>query len=394
MGSVPVGTTVSFDCFVAGQDVSGPYGTEDLWDALDSGGYIPDALVFTGSNSAVVPACPSAQFGTGSYPIAWTGGSGAQPRSGPSTGAAADAGVIADGTLVGVACETTGDTVTDSATFTSNLWDELSNGGYIPNVDLDTQVNGSTPGVPSCSSPAPAQPTTAPPTSGGGSGGATAGGGSSGSAAGASGGNAGSPSTTLPAHASDPCIPALGGGSETTHSYFLGTQTDFSRTESLYQLCEGFPFSGTHGYSTTMKCVALEAIIILDGSPPLNKQMDALCEATDVIDAVQSGQYLGVPGGWACDQFSDIFATGLGILAAGATSESGAAVEVGVNVYRAINASLHLVCGAIFDGGAQTWGYNNEVSHEQQIAKQVYADGMCLRERTVFGDVFWSAASC
>lgn len=44
-GSVRVGTTISFHCFVAGQRVSGPYGTEDLWDALDSGGYVPDALI-------------------------------------------------------------------------------------------------------------------------------------------------------------------------------------------------------------------------------------------------------------------------------------------------------------------------------------------------------------
>ena len=50
-----------------------PVGTEDLWDALDSGGYAPDALIYTGSNSAVVPACPSAQFSTGTYPVAWTG---------------------------------------------------------------------------------------------------------------------------------------------------------------------------------------------------------------------------------------------------------------------------------------------------------------------------------
>jgi uncharacterized protein YraI len=50
VGSVPVGTTISFHCFVAGQRVSGPYGTEDLWDALDSGGFAPDALIYTGSN--------------------------------------------------------------------------------------------------------------------------------------------------------------------------------------------------------------------------------------------------------------------------------------------------------------------------------------------------------
>jgi hypothetical protein len=199
----------------------------------------------------------------------------------------------------------------------------------------------------------------------------------------------------LPAHASDPCIPAWGSGSETTHSYFMGTETDFSRTASLYQLCEGFPFSAGEGYSTTMKCVAMAALIALDGNPDVNDQMDNLCEASDVLDALQTNDWLGVAGGYGCETFSEIFSTGLGILAAGALSESGpVAVTVGVAAYRAINSTLHFVCGAIFDGGAQTWGYNNEVSHEQQIAAQVANDGMCLREREVFGDVFWSAAAC
>lgn len=389
-GSIPVGTTVSFSCFVTGQDVSGPYGTEDLWDALDSGGYVPDALIYTGSNSAVVPACASAQFGTGTYPIAWTGG-GAQPMSGPSTGSGADGGVVADGTLVSLACETTGDTVTDSAGFTSNLWDQLSSGGYVPNVDLDTQVNGATPGVPACSAPAAAPapapvstPSSAPAPTGG-----------TGTSSGPGGSGGGSTAPALAAHASDPCIHAWGSGAETTHSYFMGSQTDFSRTASLYQLCEGFPFSNGQGYSTTMKCVAMAALIALGGDPEANEQMDDLCEASDVVDALQTNNWLGVAGGWGCEQFSEVFSTGLGILAAGALSKSGpVAVTVGVYTYRAINATLHFVCGAIFDGGAQTWGYNNEVSHEQQIAAQVSNDGMCLREREVFGDVFWSAAAC
>lgn len=178
-GSIPVGTEVSFSCFVAGQDVSGPYGTEDLWDALDSGGYVSDALIYTGSNSAVAPACPSAQFGTGTYPIAWT--ASAQPMSSPSTGSGADGGVIAAGTLVSLACETTGDTVTDSAGFANSLWDQLSSGGYVPNVYLDTQVNGATPGVSTCSAPAPAAPSGSGQSGGAGSSSGTSSSGSSGS---------------------------------------------------------------------------------------------------------------------------------------------------------------------------------------------------------------------
>ena len=405
LASIAVGTTVSFSCFVAGQDVTGPYGTEDLWDALDSGGYVPDALIFTGSNSAVVPACPSAQFGTGTYPVAWTGGGGVQPMSAPSAGSSADGGVIGDGTLVAVACETTGDTVTDSAGFTSNIWEQLSSGAYIPNVDIDTQVNGATPGVSTCAAP--------PPSSGGGggggsgagggsggggtsggSGGGTSGGGSAPSGGGSSGGGGGS-TPSMPAHAADPCAPALGIGSQVTTSYFLGTQTSFSRSASLYQLCEGFPFSAGHGYSTAMKCAVVAAIISLGGDPEANEEMDGLCEDTDIADAYQSNDWLGVPGGWACDQFAEIFSTGMGIIAAGATAETGAGVEIGVGVYRLLNASLKVVCGATYDGGFWTWGYNNEVSHEAQIAAEVVTNkNMCLRYHTVFGDVFWEAHAC
>ena len=387
-GFVPVGTTVSFHCFVAGQRVSGPYGTEDLWDALDSGGYVPDALIYTGSNSAVVPACPSAQFGTGTYPVAWTGGGGMQPRSGPSTGAGADGGIIADGTLVTVVCETSGDTLTDSAGFTSSRWDQLSSGAYVPNVYLDTQVNGATPGVSGCSTSAASS---APPAS---SGGGNSGSGGSGGG-GSPGGTSSSAATSLRAHASDPCVPAWGLGAQSTHSIFLGTQTDFSRTASLYQVCEGFPFSEGVAYSTPMKCAALAALVSLGGDHEANEQMEALCNATDVVEAYESGNWLGAAAGKACELFSDVFSEGLGILAAGALAETGpVAAALGVAAYRALDATLRVVCGAIFKGGARTFGYNLETHHEVQVAADISNKGKCLQSRTVLGAVFWSAVSC
>jgi hypothetical protein len=395
-GSVPVGTTVSFHCFVAGQRVSGPYGAEDLWDALDSGGYIPDALIYTGSNSAVVPACPSAQFGTGTYPVAWTGGGGAQPESGTSTGSGADGGVIADGTLVTVVCETTGSTLTDSAGFSGSLWDQLGSGAYIPNVYLDTQVNGPTPGLPRCSTPAPVTSSAPPPppAGGGGSSGAGEPGGSGGSS-GSPGGTSDSGGSSLPAHASDPCVPAYGLGAQSTHSIFLGKETDFSRTASLYQICEGFPFSEGVPYSTAMKCAALAAIVSLAGNPEANEKLENLCDASDVVDAYNSGDWLGAAAGKGCELFSDVFSEGMSILAAGAAAETGpAAVTLGVAVYRALNATLHVVCGAVFDGGAKTFGYNLETHHEVQVASDIANKAKCLQSRTVLGAEFWSAVSC
>jgi hypothetical protein len=147
--TIAAGSTVSFHCYVAGEPSTGPYGTEDLWDALDGGGYVPDALIYTHSNTAIVPACPSSQFGVGVYPVAWTGGGGFNPRD-ASTLNSASSGVLPDGLLVSITCETFGDTLTDSVGYTSNRWDRLSNGAYVPNVYLDTQVNGATPGMASC----------------------------------------------------------------------------------------------------------------------------------------------------------------------------------------------------------------------------------------------------
>lgn len=57
IGALARGTVVSFSCYTNGTAVTGPYGTETAWDRLDSGGYVSDAWIYTGSNNAVVPQC-------------------------------------------------------------------------------------------------------------------------------------------------------------------------------------------------------------------------------------------------------------------------------------------------------------------------------------------------
>jgi hypothetical protein len=57
---------IFISCYVTGQTVSGPYGSENVWDevsgapynVVQTGGFVPDAIVYTGSNSPVVPRCP------------------------------------------------------------------------------------------------------------------------------------------------------------------------------------------------------------------------------------------------------------------------------------------------------------------------------------------------
>lgn len=44
-------------CYVKGQSVTGPYGTETIWDLSSDRYYCTDAWLWTDSNGAVVPHC-------------------------------------------------------------------------------------------------------------------------------------------------------------------------------------------------------------------------------------------------------------------------------------------------------------------------------------------------
>ncbi len=53
----PAGSPIYIVCYVNGQSISGPYGTETVWDLGDDGYYYSDAWLWTDSNTPVVPAC-------------------------------------------------------------------------------------------------------------------------------------------------------------------------------------------------------------------------------------------------------------------------------------------------------------------------------------------------
>jgi len=52
-------------CYSTGSSVTGKYGTTSLWNQLTDGAWISDAMVNTGSNSAIVPACGGSNSGGG-----------------------------------------------------------------------------------------------------------------------------------------------------------------------------------------------------------------------------------------------------------------------------------------------------------------------------------------
>ena len=142
IGSLPAGTAVSFSCFATGNGVTGPYGTETAWDRLDSGGFVPDALIYTGSNNPTAPSCATLA-GSGEVMT-----NGALPvMSAPSTGAET-LSQLAAGTVVSFVCYTAGSAVTGPYG-TETAWDRLGSGGFVPDADIFTGSNSPT--VPQCS---------------------------------------------------------------------------------------------------------------------------------------------------------------------------------------------------------------------------------------------------
>ena len=51
------GATIQIACYVDGQSITGPYGTETMWDLSTDGYYYSDAWLWTGTNGAVVSHC-------------------------------------------------------------------------------------------------------------------------------------------------------------------------------------------------------------------------------------------------------------------------------------------------------------------------------------------------
>ena len=54
---LPVGASVPIFCQRPGTTVSGYYGTSNIWDNIDSGQYVSDAYVNTGSDGYIAPRC-------------------------------------------------------------------------------------------------------------------------------------------------------------------------------------------------------------------------------------------------------------------------------------------------------------------------------------------------
>ncbi|MFE7430119.1 SH3 domain-containing protein [Streptomyces sp. NPDC014735] len=55
--TLPYGMRVPVYCQKAGERVTGPYGTSNIWDNIANGQFVSDAYVRTGSDGYIAPRC-------------------------------------------------------------------------------------------------------------------------------------------------------------------------------------------------------------------------------------------------------------------------------------------------------------------------------------------------
>ncbi|MEV1049008.1 SH3 domain-containing protein [Streptomyces sp. NPDC049916] len=55
--TLPYGQKIPIYCQKPGEQVTGPYGTTNLWDNIANGQFVSDAYVYTGRDGYVAPRC-------------------------------------------------------------------------------------------------------------------------------------------------------------------------------------------------------------------------------------------------------------------------------------------------------------------------------------------------
>jgi uncharacterized protein YraI len=148
-GALPAGASFDISCYVTGQTVSGPDGSENIWDLTDSSpydysvGFVPDADVYTGSNSPVVPRCSNLALGTiiGKNPVSIL--------NNPGNGNTYD--TLHVGEQIELRCYTTSNTWISGPYGSENIWDQLADWAgqsWVPDALVYTGSNSAV--VPHC----------------------------------------------------------------------------------------------------------------------------------------------------------------------------------------------------------------------------------------------------
>jgi enoyl-CoA hydratase/carnithine racemase len=181
-----------------------------------------------------------------------------------------------------------------------------------------------------------------------------------------------------------------------TSSTTTGGVTRYTRTASLFQVCEGF--GGDHVTLTSaMACaiVALTADQLGKSASRQVHQVDQLCKANDVVQALSTGKWVDEAEKAGCEFIGGVFARGLAIAAAGATVETGAGVLIGVAAYHALSAGVSVACDGGLRDAARNYGAQVEANHEAHVARDITNDSnLCLQDDSGAVLKRWSAVPC
>jgi hypothetical protein len=127
----PANSAIWIVCYVNGQSIEGPFGTESIWDLSDDGYYYTDAWLHTGSSFAVVPACAPR-----TVTILSQATGGVSGHKGPDNSYATGPTHAANSSLT-IVCYVTGQSITGPYGAES-IWDFASDGYYYTDAWLHT----------------------------------------------------------------------------------------------------------------------------------------------------------------------------------------------------------------------------------------------------------------
>lgn len=149
-----------------------------------------------------------------------------------------------------------------------------------------------------------------------------------------------------------------------------GTVT-YDREGSLAQVCNGFGL-GRAQITPGMRCALIASAAVFDKQTagPLNR----LCDAKEVVQAFETGSWIGAGKTLACGAFGSLFAEAAGLTAAARF----ASPAVGVNTYRAMAAVVPIACKGIA-GGGEALGEYLESRHHANVRTDILRRGKCLQ---------------
>jgi hypothetical protein len=175
-----------------------------------------------------------------------------------------------------------------------------------------------------------------------------------------------------------------------------GNTINHNRQSSLLEVCDGFGAPEGLVLSPSMKCALVAASATFAGAGAAATAIEnGPCLGADIADAYGKKDWLGPAKGAACNYFGEVFAGGVGVVAAGAASGTGpGAAAVGVITYRALAGGLKIACGGLLDGGARDLGAKLEANYEMHVATDIVHRGKCLRYDNSAKIKKWTAVRC